>query len=58
VTFDDFSFTRIDQINPAAPRWSASAKTTLAGGKLQVDTEDWGGVTRLEWAGDDAERTR
>jgi hypothetical protein len=52
-----FVFTRIDQINPAAPRWSASAKITLAGGKLQVDTEDWGGVTRLEWAGD-AERAR
>ncbi|MBN1513546.1 MAG: RHS repeat protein, partial [Phycisphaerae bacterium] len=52
VSFDDFSFTRIDQFNPAAPRWASSAKTTLSSGVLTVETPAYGGLTKLEWAGD------
>ena len=57
VQFDDFSFTRLDQTsNPAAPRFTATAKTTLdtGNGNFKVESPKWGGTAILEWAGDDA----
>jgi len=55
ITFDDFIFTRLDtgQTNPAVPSWKASAKVGLDSNTLKVQTPEWGGVSKLEWAGDD-----
>jgi len=55
--FDDFSFTRLDQVHaPAAPRFASTAQTALntGSGYLQVESFAYGGESRLEWAGDTA----
>ena len=54
VNFDDLSVTRLDQVNAAAPRWASTAKTSITSNKMQVESDEWGGEARLEWAGDDA----
>ncbi len=56
VSFDDFSVTRLDQVNAAAPRWASTAKTTLdsTNENFKVESSEWGGEARLEWVGDDA----
>ncbi len=51
--FDNFSFTRLDQINPVVPRWSATAKATLDNNALKVESAEWGGEAKLDMAGDD-----
>ncbi len=51
--FDEFGFTRLDQINPVVPNWSATAKTSLVSNALKVESAEWGGEAKLAMAGDD-----
>jgi hypothetical protein len=54
--FDDFSFTRLDQLAaPAGRRLTSTAKTTLdtANSRIKVESPEWSGAAKVEWAGDE-----